>query len=286
MVELGIVRKRKDKLELRLPEDKISPETFDRIYRWMNDEQPLVKRTGIVSLLKAANYLQIRELTNQIWDCLSHERDFGEHHALQVALDAYCWKDKNLHILMLQRIHYFFLSFVASVEYLALPLSSLSHVLSSNEIRVNSEAEVFYAAIRWLNHEWPSRRIHVEEVMQMIRLTNLPNELLVKMEAPVGDVSVDRITRMTKVHERIKKAGFDQIVMLYNDGSQVYGQIYEVFQVRELQSRGFICHNLAPYHQPDPNSNGNAFSYADFLNYLGVLQSQPLDALQVLGRLP
>ncbi|XP_016979702.1 kelch-like protein 4 [Drosophila rhopaloa] len=283
MVYVLQVRQNREKLELRLPEDSVKPEVFDRLYRWMNDREPLLKRSKILDLLTAAYYLKLDELSNQVWHCLDQDTLSGEHQAIQVAQDALHAKDLLfLHYMMLLRIQHFFLTFVSSVEFLALPLKSLCYLLSSDEIMVNSEAEVFYAAIRWLNHEWPTRQIHMMEVMDKVRLSRMPNKLLLMLESPVDDIRVDRIIQSPELKTRMEKACLDQVLEQFNDGKRVYRQIYEIFNVTFPQPRGFICHDLATYHEPKPNSPVQVFSYADFLNYLGVLQTLPPNTLQLL----
>ncbi|XP_017132967.1 kelch-like protein 6 [Drosophila elegans] len=283
MVYVERVRQNMDKLELRLPEDLVKPEIFERLYRWMMDKEPLLKRSNIVDLLSASTYLKIDELTHQIWHCLDQDSLFGEHWAAQVAQDALNFKKLHyLHYMMLHRIQYFFLTFVASDEYLALPLKSLCHLFSSNDIRVNSEAEVFYAAIRWLNHKWPSRQIHLTEVMDKVRLFWMPNQLLLMLKSPVDDIRVDRITESSELKAHMEQASFDQLVMQFNGGTWEY---WEILKISSLpRPREFICHNLATYHEPKPNSPVQVFSYADFLNYLGVLQSLPPNTLPLLQK--
>ncbi|XP_016946638.1 kelch-like protein 6 [Drosophila biarmipes] len=285
MVYIDLVRQELDKTELRLPENLVRPEIFEPLYAWMSDKEPLVKRPGIVSLLLAADYLKVEELSCQIWHCLDHASGFGEHQAIQVALDALPFRDLyRLHHLMLQRIQYFFLVFVSSVEFLDLPIHSLCVLLSSNEIRINSEAEVFYAAIRWLNHEWPTRQVHAMEVMEKVRVCGMPLELLLTFESPVDDIRVDRIIQLPELRTFIEKGSFDQVAMQFDDGTRFYKQIYEIFDVTLAQPRSFICHYLSPYHKPEPNSPDQVFRYADFLGYLGVLQTLPLDALKLLEK--
>jgi len=72
--------------------------------------------------------------------------------------------------------------------------------------------------------------------------------------------------------------------MQFDDGTKMYNQIYEIFDVTVAQPRRFICHDLAPYHKPEPNSPDQVFRYVDFLGYLGVLQTLPLDSLKLLEK--
>ncbi|XP_043644538.1 kelch-like protein 18 [Drosophila teissieri] len=283
MVYIDQVRRNKDQLELQLPVEFVRPEVFEVLHRWMTDQEPLLKRTGIVNLLIAADYLNIKQLSSQIWACLDPISGIDEHQAIQVAMDALPLRElSHLHYLMLQRIHYYFLIFASSVEFLALPIGSVSALLSSNDIRINSEAEVLYAAIRWLNHEWPTRKSFALELMEKVRLSRLPSELLRVLESPVGDSRVDRIIQLPMVKALVEKGNFDQLATDMDDGTSWYREIYEIFDVTLVPPRRFICHDLAPYHEPKPESPDQVFEYKDFLGYLGLLQTLPLDTLQLL----
>ncbi|KMY93810.1 uncharacterized protein Dsimw501_GD25668 [Drosophila simulans] len=77
---------------------------------------------------------------------------------------------------------------------------------------------------------------------------------------------------------------FDQIAVDMDDGARWYREIYEIFDVTLVPPRQFICHDLAPYHEPKPDSPDQVFEYKDFLSYLGVLQTLPLDTLQLLEK--
>ncbi|EDV37587.1 uncharacterized protein Dana_GF13524 [Drosophila ananassae] len=284
MAYIQKVRENPDVLDLELPEDLVSPGIFVSLYRWMTDHDILIKRSEIIQLLSVATYLKIDELLHQIWTCLESD-EFSEHHAYQVAAEVLCFKTlKHLHCPMLQRIQGYFLTFVSCKEFLELSLESLCFILSSNEIAVNSETEVFYAAIRWLNHNWPERLKHVAEVLEKVRLLRVPKKLVKLLESPRGEYQVDRVTQLAEVRKSLEEISFAQILMQHSDGTSLFGEIYEIFQVTVPQARKFICHDLSPYHHPDPNLPGRVFSYSEFLKYLALLQTLPPDTLPQLLR--
>ncbi|EDV56006.1 kelch-like protein 18 [Drosophila erecta] len=285
MVYIDQMRHSKDQTELRMPAKFVRPEVFELLNRWMVDQEPFIKRPGIGNLLLAADYLNIEQLSSQIWACLDQNSGFGEHQAIQLAMDTLPLRDLSvLHYMMLQRIQYYFLIFVSSAEFLALPSESVSALFTSNDIRVNSEAEVFYAAIRWLNFEWPTRKNCAFDVMEKVRLFRLPAKLLLLLESSMEDTRVDRIIQLPVVKALIEKGSFDQIALDLDDGTSWYHEIYEIFDVTLLPPRRFICHDLAAYHQPKPESPDQVFAYKDFLRYLGLLQTRPLDTLQLLEK--
>lgn len=66
-------------------------------------------------------------------------------------------------------------------------------LLESNYICLNTETEVFMAAIRWLSHKWPSRKCHAETVMACVRFGFLPPPMLIeigltKMESEICEL--------------------------------------------------------------------------------------------------
>lgn len=69
-----------------------------------------------------------------------------------------------------------------------------------------------------------------------------------------------------------------------DDEARWYRKIYEIFDVTPVPPRQFICHDLAPYHEPKPDSPDQVFECKDFRGYLGVLQTLPLDTLQRLEK--
>lgn len=127
---------------IQLPEEKITPTAFMMVYDWMLAEQPLVQREGILELFNAANFLRIKELINQCWLCLDDDARFREDTAFLLYLEARKYCLESLEQLMLMRICKFFLTLVASKEFLMLSAREVCALLSSNTIGVNSETEV------------------------------------------------------------------------------------------------------------------------------------------------
>ena len=127
---------------IKLPEEKITPAAFMMVYDWMLSTEPLVQREGILELFNAANFLRIKELINQCWLCLDDDVRFREDTAFLLYLEARCYGLESLEQLMLMRICKFFLTLVASKEFVELNAREICTLLSSNTIGVNSEIEV------------------------------------------------------------------------------------------------------------------------------------------------
>lgn len=127
---------------IQLPEEKITPGAFMMVYDWMLAEEPLVQREGILELFNAANFLRIKNLVNQCWLCLDDDVRFREDTAFLLYLEARTYGLESLEQLMLTRICKFFLTLVASKEYLELTTKEICTLLSSNTIGVYSEIDV------------------------------------------------------------------------------------------------------------------------------------------------
>lgn len=127
---------------IQLPEEKITPAAFIMVYDWMLSPQPLVQREGILELFTAANFLRIKDLINQCWLCLDDDVRFREDTAFLLYLEARKFGLESLEQLMLMRICKFFLTLVASKEFLSLNSKEICTLMSSNTIGVNSQIEV------------------------------------------------------------------------------------------------------------------------------------------------
>lgn len=55
-------------------------------------------------------------------------------------------------------------------EFFQLSVEQLSNLLSSNDLNVPSEQDVFYALMSWVQHDQPNREKCIPELMALIRL--------------------------------------------------------------------------------------------------------------------
>lgn len=131
-----------NEISIHLPEEKVTPGAFVMVYDWMLAEVPLVQREGILELFNAANFLRIPQLVQQCWFCLGDDECFREDTAFLLYLEARKYGLEVLEQLMLMRVCKFFLTLVASKEFLELSAKEICTLLSSNTIGVNSEIEV------------------------------------------------------------------------------------------------------------------------------------------------
>lgn len=130
-------------LVVTLPDDKVSQKAFLLVYQWMLSDNPRLDRKNIIAVFMAATYLRIDALLQHCWKYFEDTNCFNEATACIMYVEA-----KNnpaldiVRNLMLTRIHKFLLTFVATHDFLDMPISHVVYLLSSNEICVNTEVEV------------------------------------------------------------------------------------------------------------------------------------------------
>lgn len=180
--------------ELQLPEDQVPYEGLVVLCAWMDKEHAVLDCAQLMSVLAAATYLRIEGLSRQVWLCLDLPQPIKEDRAFKLALDAGSLSAlatyRGLDTTILRRVQCFFLTLVASREYLQLPPESICSLLSA-ELAVNSEKEVFFAAVRWLTHDWQDRQKYLLPIMQSVRLMQLSTKYLYQLHSGTGEPIVD-----------------------------------------------------------------------------------------------
>ena len=66
-----------------------------------------------------------------------------------------------------------------SEEYLLLPIEQLVNILSSDELNVKSEEDVFKAAMDWMNYDLAARKCHLQRVFENVRFPLMTAKFLV-----------------------------------------------------------------------------------------------------------
>ena len=134
--------------------------------------------SNVQSLLIAASALQfdgVKEAASQFLlrqldadNCLGIKR-FAEIHGcaqLQSAAEVYST--------------HWFPSVHKREEFLCLSPQEVRDILSSNQLNVGSEYEVFEAALLWLGHRREERKQHTHDVISCVRFPLIPREQLLK----------------------------------------------------------------------------------------------------------
>lgn len=75
-------------------------------------------------------------------------------------------------------------------EFLEIPRDVLVRILQSEYLRIDSEFQVFSAAMRWIGQDITMRRRYVFDILNQVRLPLIPSKLLEKSISECSDISL------------------------------------------------------------------------------------------------
>ncbi|XP_071493702.1 kelch-like protein 20 [Diadema antillarum] len=146
-----------------------------------------VEESNVQTLLPAACLLQLSEIQEACCEFLKRQLDPSNCLGIRAFADTHACRD-------LLRVadkftQHKFLQVMESEEFMLLPVNQLMEIISSDELNVHSEEQVYNAIISWVKYSIPDRRAHLAEVLQHVRLPLLNPKFL------VGTVSSDLLIR-------------------------------------------------------------------------------------------
>ncbi|XP_017837336.1 uncharacterized protein LOC108596275 isoform X2 [Drosophila busckii] len=264
---------------LRLPEQQIKPRIFPLIYNWMLQDTADVRPKQLQNRLlldfyKAAEFLEIKTLLDDIWQAIGI-MDMSETEAYAMLATVRALELLNFEVAIFARISRFFLVLVAAQQFMELSLQDVCRLLNSSSVGVNSEMEIFYSALRWLSHEWPTRQAHVTQLMSCVRFGLLPPLFLRSLQSKQSTQVLHCITQCPLVLEQIEKAFIYASTELYNSGpDQFFGFDVPDFEVPE--PRSWIFDKRCAHH----HDQHKTFTYQQFLSYLQSLPKRGINCWQ------
>lgn len=187
-----------------LPQEQVSLIAFKNVYEWMLSDDNIPLRLHFAAVFKAVKFLKVHEYLAQFMCFIDDQSVFGEREALSIYLEAKEVNEKSLQDFMLKKISKVFLTFVASWEYLVLMYEEVEEFFRSNNVGVNSELDMLFSAIRWLQHEWPKRHKLVAPLMKFVRFELMMCWQLVEMKKYPKELK--HIFKIPEVQEIIDKA--------------------------------------------------------------------------------
>jgi BTB And C-terminal Kelch/BTB/POZ domain/Domain of unknown function (DUF4734) len=280
--------------EVTISEQEVSVEAFQKIYEWMLTESCLLAVGDLLALLKAANHLEILELQSQCWLHIDNEDLFHEHSAF-----LFYWKGRHLPMadirdIMLNRIGRFFLSLVACREFVELGLDEVTILLRSNLVGVHTEAEILFAAVRWLYHDWADRKRHMLDIMKCVRFGLMTSWQLTELQRNCDSARLKMVIEVKSNREPCNKFQFQilnhpEVLLSLKQGISVAvsrGETDPTASAAYLEKlnlnlpsartwiRDIIWLNLF--------GDTEQTSYKAFNQYLSVLQTKDLDHWRTL----
>ncbi|XP_034474930.1 uncharacterized protein LOC117782092 [Drosophila innubila] len=161
---------------LELPPHKASMHLMGKVYEWLiNDNNELMLDSNFIAMYNLVKFLDVRRLLQQFWYnfAISDRFGFWEQDAFQAYLKARQISCNDMIAILLSRTRKCFLPLVASSEFLEMNVNEVIFIFKLDTICVNSEDEVFFAAVRWLEHNWSKRKEYLVQVMATIRVRML-----------------------------------------------------------------------------------------------------------------
>lgn len=146
-----------------------------------------VEETNVQVLLPAACLLQVIEIQEICCEFLKRQLDPSNCLGIRAFADTHSCREL-LRIADVFTQHNF-QEVMESEEFLLLPFSQLVDILSSDELNVRSEEQVFSAVMNWVKFSISERRAHLSQVLQHVRLP------LVGPKYLVGVVGTDALIK-------------------------------------------------------------------------------------------
>jgi len=136
-----------------------------------------VEESNVQTLLPAACLLQLAEIQEVCCEFLKRQLDPSNCLGIRAFADTHSCRE-------LQRIadkftQHSFQEVMEHEEFLLLPLSQLIDIISSDELNVRSEEQVFQAVMAWVKYNINERRNHLPHVLQHVRMPLLSPKFLV-----------------------------------------------------------------------------------------------------------
>ncbi|XP_016997006.3 uncharacterized protein [Drosophila takahashii] len=157
-----------------LPENLMSNECFEMVYGWMISDQIYCPRKLLLDLLVAAEHLQCQSLAEVVYKYLDDQKHYSELKAFACFLEAQRKDMIKMADMMLSRVGKSFLALVCMKEFWNMDINCLRYLLSSNNLAVQSEIEVFYSALYWLLSKFRRRKGYIENVLSLVRFQMMP----------------------------------------------------------------------------------------------------------------
>ena len=137
-----------------------------------------VSEENVQTLLPAANLLQLTEVRDSCCDFLRKQLDPTNVLGIISFADLHSCRDLLSEAQRYARKH--FPEVRSSEEFVTLPLNSIVDLISSDELGVLAEEDVFEAVIQWVKHNRNDRETHLAELIRHIRYELLSSNYVLK----------------------------------------------------------------------------------------------------------
>lgn len=169
----------------------IQADIFDAILDFIYTGKVEVSEDNVQQLLPASKMLQIEDIEVICCDFLKHELDSSNCVGIYTFSDAHSCL--NLSKSALDFIHRNFVEVSKQDEFLQLTKTSLLEMLESEELKIESEEQVFEAAMRWVVHDLSRGREALGNILEQIRLPLVSPKFLEQYLVTCQSASIKRM---------------------------------------------------------------------------------------------
>lgn len=192
----GMVECTKKEVEIK----QISPEILRIILDFIYTAEINVTELTICNLMEAAMILQMLNITEACTTFLEHQLDPSNCIGIRTFAQAYNCIDleKRAKRFLLKR----FSDVRLGTEFLNISFKELKSIISSEEMTVKCESEVYTAVLNWVAHDVDSRGCLLLQLFDHIRLGSIPPEFIksqlqsCKILRKVPDKCVEKLNRL------------------------------------------------------------------------------------------
>uniref|UniRef100_H2R9L2 Kelch like family member 17 n=1 Tax=Pan troglodytes TaxID=9598 RepID=H2R9L2_PANTR len=165
----------------------IDPQALDQLVQFAYTAEIVVGEGNVQTLLPAASLLQLNGVRDACCKFLLSQLDPSNCLGIRGFADAHSCSDllKAAHRYVLQH----FVDVAKTEEFMLLPLKQVLELVSSDNLNVPSEEEVYRAVLSWVKHDVDARRQHVPRLMKCVRLPLLSRDFL------LGHVDAESLVR-------------------------------------------------------------------------------------------
>ncbi|XP_041447906.1 uncharacterized protein LOC111081856 [Drosophila obscura] len=257
---------------------------FECAYEWLRF-QKLPSTADVVYTLQVAKYLKIDLLEPICWAVLNAD-SLREKAAFMVFRQAKPYPDlQDVCNAMSGRIRNYFLALVGSEYFTELSVDDLENLLKRDSIGVNSEIEVFFLVLRWMNLARHERVQHLGRLMDCVRFSLMPIAFLWTLRDGFTHPDKDHLfsadPMLLAFYTDPKTETIITAALSYVATADAFLGDYDSYldhmkehRLPVTYPRKYVYHHQCPYHQLVLGVSGVQLNFKanDIEQYIGGLQ--------------
>uniref|UniRef100_F1KWQ3 Kelch-like protein 18 n=1 Tax=Ascaris suum TaxID=6253 RepID=F1KWQ3_ASCSU len=150
-------------------------DTLEQLIAFAYTGRVRITNANVQSIMQAANFLQLNNIVDEC--CRFLQCRLQSQNVLGIRSFAMALGCVSLVLSADRYLHKHFMQVSQGEEYLALSVDELSPILNRDELFVESEEQIFEAAMRWLEHD-PDREQYSARILRAVRLPLLKPHFL------------------------------------------------------------------------------------------------------------